>query len=76
MKQHTLIFLYNLNNRKYLEKLPNKSEISWTDSWIDAYDFTNVFFLFRPFIKLYIEYKYNVNVRWDMVYNYFNKGLI
>lgn len=77
MKSKTLILLYNPETKEYVESLSHECDISWSDLWIGAYDFSNMFFLKRLYFKIKLSKKVSVNLIWKKILPFEkSKGLI
>lgn len=70
MKSKTLVVLQNLETKEYVESLSNESDILWVEDWVDAKNFSDMFFVKRWVLRLRLENKFRdigLRLKWKKV---------
>lgn len=58
MTGRTLVVLQNLDTKEYVESLSNESDILWCEGWVEAMNFSDMFFVKRWLLRLRLESKF------------------
>jgi hypothetical protein len=61
-----MFVLQNLTTTEYVKNY-NKSGISWCDSWQDAQDFNDMFFVNRMFLRLKLNHNFKLKLKWKRI---------
>ena len=65
MRERTLKLLQNQETKKYIEEYDKEDDsILWVKEWSKAKDFKYIFFAFRPFLRLYLQYKFQIKLKY------------
>lgn len=80
MKSRTLIVLQNLATMEYVKSL-HESGISWCNGWVDAHDFSDMFFIKRWLLRVRLGRELGnlgklVKLKWKKVIVFEGRGLV
>ena len=75
MTSKTLILLHNPDTKMYIES-HHETDILWCENWVDAEDFSSIFFLSRFFLRLKLQKIGDVKLKWKRWLVYEGRGLV